>query len=442
MSTSKPWAHKGVALYPPSFAMVGQNQVFNALHQFRRSFRSGSSNDIAGFFIAFGDWGLGKTRLGYELIAEATGRVDQWLLNKNEYVIPPYHQSDTKPRVLEPALQDGILPLYIRYSSVCDDDLDGTTWVAHLAVEALRHTLRADPVTGGPTDLYEDIKAAMVAKGVNLAALSVVEDDTRPFAERLEDATRILRDSGLQHLWVIVDEVETPGDLNRGLREDAQAKVDDEYLLMVSEVIKHENWRNQHPDVNFLLLCSVGMRDQIHIGPNLRRASSVTIEPNQLTDVQSYVDHIKGSLLHPNAVEYPAGTLEGAFLLANRNFGWLNVIMSSVHAAYGRHLERGERRERVGATEETSQRADAHSTHIFNDRAVLPLLGNRRLEFQSNDVERLVYGQLPAPVGGASESGSHGKHGRGVARSRDRAGRGPAFAELFQVHIDERSASE
>ena len=116
MSISKPWAAKGVALYPPSFAMVGQNQVFNALHQFRRSFWSGSSNDIAGFFVAFGDWGLGKTRLGYELIAEATGRVDQWLLNKNEYVIPPYHQSDTKPRVLEPALQDGILPLYIRYS--------------------------------------------------------------------------------------------------------------------------------------------------------------------------------------------------------------------------------------------------------------------------------------------------------------------------------------
>ena len=88
MTITKPWAAKGVALYPPSFSMVGQNQVFNALHQFRRSFWDGATNDIAGFFIAFGDWGLGKTRLGYELIAEATGRADCWLLNKNEYVIP------------------------------------------------------------------------------------------------------------------------------------------------------------------------------------------------------------------------------------------------------------------------------------------------------------------------------------------------------------------
>ena len=436
MSTSKPWAHKGVALYPPSFAMVGQNQVFNALHQFRRSFRSGSSNDIAGFFIAFGDWGLGKTRLGYELIAEATGRVDQWLLNKNEYVIPPYHQSDTKPRVLEPALQDGILPLYIRYSSVCDDDLDGTTWVAHLAVEALRHTLLADPATGGPTDLYEDIKAAMMAKGVNLTALSVVGDDTRPFADRLEDAMRILRDSGLQHLWVIVDEVETPGDLNRGLREDAQAKVDDEYLLMVSEVIKHENWRNQHPDVNFLLLCSVGMRDQIHIGPNLRRASSVTIESNQLTDVQGYVDHIKDSLADPHTVKYPVGTLEGAFLSANRNFGWLNVMMASVHETHARHLERGEG---VSAWEllRDFAKTDAHAAHIFNDRAVLPLLGNVS-GVSKQDVERLVYGQLPAPVGGTAASALTESMADALL-AHEVADRGRAFAELFQVHIDERA---
>ena len=436
MSIFKPWAAKGVALYPPSFAMVGQNQVFNALHQFRRSFWSGSSNDIAGFFIAFGDWGLGKTRLGYELIAEATGRVDQWLLNKNEYVIPPYHQSDTKPRVLEPALQDGILPLYIRYSTVCDDALDATTWVARLVVEALRHTLLADPAAGGPEDLYEDLKAAMVAKGVDLTALSVVEDDTRPFADRLEDVKRILRDSGLDHLWVIVDEVETPGDLNRGLREDAKAKVDDEYLLMVSEVIKHENWRNQHPDVNFLLLCSFGMRDQIHIGPNLRRASSVTIEPNQLTDVQSYVDHIKGSVADPHTVKYPVGTLEGAFLSANRNFGWLNVMMASVHETHARHLERDES---VSAWEllRDFAKTDAHAAHIFNDRAVLPVLGNVS-GVSKQDVERLVYGQLPSPVGGVAASALTESMADALL-AHEVADRGHAFAELFQVHIDERA---
>lgn len=435
MTVSKPWAAKGVALYPPSFSMVGQNQVFNALHQFRRSFWDGAANDIAGFFVAFGDWGLGKTRLGYELIAEATGRVDRWLLNKNEYVIPPFHQPDRKPRVLEPALQDGILPLYIRYSTVCDDVLDAATWVARLAVEALRHTLHANPVAGGPRDLYADLNAAMVAKGVNLKTLSLVDDDTRSFEDRLGNAKKILRAAGLNHLWIIVDEVETPGDLKRGLREDTQTKVDDEYLLMVSEVIKHENWRNQHPDVNFLLLCSVGMRDQIHIGPNLRRASSVTIEPNQLTDVQSYVDHIKGSLADPHAVEYPVGTLEGAFLSANRNFGWLNVIMASIHETHARHLERGDGSSAWELLKDFAK-TDARATHIFNDGAVLPLLGTV-VGVPKQEVERLVYGQLPAPVSGAAEAALTESMADALL-AHEVAGRGHAFAELFQVHIDER----
>lgn len=436
MTVSKPWAAKGVALYPPSFSMVGQNQVFNALHQFRRSFWDGAANDIAGFFIAFGNWGVGKTRLGYELIGEATGRVDGWLLNKNEYVIPPFHLPGKKPRVLEPALQDGILPLYIRYSTVCDDGLDAPTWVARLTVEALRHTLHADPAAGGPRDLYEDLKAAMVAKGVKLKALSFIDDDTRSFEDRLGGAKKILRDVGLNHLWIIVDEVETPGDLKRGLREDMQTKVDEEYLLMVSEVIKHENWRNQHPDVNFLLLCSVGMRDQIHIGPILRRASSVTIEPNQLTDVQSYVDHIKGSLADPNAVEYPVGTLEGAFLSANRNFGWLNVIMASIHETHARHIERGDAPSAWELLRDFAK-TDARAKHIFNDDAVLPLLGTVT-GVPKQDVERLVYGQLPAPVGGAAKSALT----EGMADAllaHEVPGRGLAFAELFQVHIDERA---
>ncbi|MBN3840987.1 hypothetical protein [Burkholderia sp. Ac-20349] len=436
MTVSKPWAAKGVALYPPSFSMVGQNQVFNALHQFRRSFWDGAANDIAGFFVAFGDWGLGKTRLGYELIAEATGRVDRWLLNKNEYIIPPFHQSDKKPRVLEPALREGVLPLYIRYSTICDDALDAATWVARLSVEALRHTLHADPAAGGPRDLYEDLKAAMVAKGVNLKALSLLDDDTRSFEDRLTDAKKVLRDAGLNHLWIIVDEVETPGDLKRGLREDTQTRVDDEYLLMVSEVIKHENWRNLHPDVNFLLLCSVGMRDQIHIGPNLRRASSVTIEPNQLTDAQSYVDHIKDSLADPDSVEYPMGTLEGAFLSANRNFGWLNVIMASIHETHARHLERGDGSSAWELLKDFAK-TDARASHIFNDGAVLPLLGTVT-GVPKQEVERLVYGQLPAPVGGVAKSALT-KTMADALLAHEVAGRGHAFAELFQVHIDERA---
>lgn len=437
----KPWTAKGVALYPPNFRMVGQNQIFNALHKFRSLFWDGQSRDIAGFFVAFGDWGLGKTRLGHELIAEATGQIDEWLLNEHEYIAAPYNRKDTKARVLDPALKDGILPVYIRYSSVCDDALDASTWVARVSVEALRQTLDCDVRAGGVQELYTDITNALHAKGVAREQLATcVKAADREDSERLDAAMEILKARGIKHLWVIVDEVETPGDLKRGLREDTPTPIDEEFLLMVSEVIKHENWRSRHPDVNFLLLCSLGMRDQIQIGPNLRRASSVTIEPNQVTDVQRYVDHIKGSLADPDSVAYPAGTLEAAFLSANRNFGWLNVIMASIHETFARHRERGESIDSWGLIRDFA-RTDASAGHIFNDQAVMPLIGQVQ-GVPTEIVERLVYGQLPVGVGGASPSSISPVIADALLK-HEIAGRGKSFAELALVHIDaSRLASE
>ena len=89
----------------------------------------------------------------YEIIAEATGRVDEWLPNPNEHIIAPYHRSETKSRVLEPALKDGILPLYIRYSTVCDEDLDASTWVSRLITDAIKQLLKASPQAGGTAEL-------------------------------------------------------------------------------------------------------------------------------------------------------------------------------------------------------------------------------------------------------------------------------------------------
>lgn len=101
------WSNKGIALYPPHFAMVGQNRIFNAIYKFKESFRL---EELTGFFVVVGDWGLGKTRPGYELFAETVGHLDEWILNENEYTLP-----NTKGRILAPQLVEGILPLFIDY---------------------------------------------------------------------------------------------------------------------------------------------------------------------------------------------------------------------------------------------------------------------------------------------------------------------------------------
>ena len=69
-----PWSKNGIALYPPQYPIVGQNRIFNALHMFKRGFSS--EDELSGFFVLVGDWGLGKTRIGLELIAETAGHME------------------------------------------------------------------------------------------------------------------------------------------------------------------------------------------------------------------------------------------------------------------------------------------------------------------------------------------------------------------------------
>jgi hypothetical protein len=431
----KIWSRQGVALYPPEFCMVGQNKVFNALHQFRRQFWDGKSNDIAGFFVVIGDWGLGKTRLGYELVAETMNHIDRWILNPDEHILAPFHQPNVKARVLEPQFSDRVLPLYVRYWAVCQDgELEGENWVAKVSVDALQDLFRRPPATGVPARLYEDLANALHAKGVDLEALEKAVSGSEGYDDRLRSAMAVLRSAGIEHIWVVVDEVETPGDLKRGLPEDDRQRVDEEYLWMVAEVIKHEGWRNVHPYINFLLLCSKGMQQNIAIGPNMRRASIVPLEPNQVTDVHRYVAYLKAATSDPAALSYPKGTTEGAFLAANRNFGWFNVIMASIHESHQRHRARGESPEAWELLREFAQ-TEARAKHIFND-SVLAVIG--KVPGVPNEIiHRLVFGQLPMPVGGGT--GSVTEEMGKTLLAHQIPGRGAAFADLQQVHIDERT---
>ena len=290
MKTIKLWSNKGVALYPVDFPLVGQNAVFNGLFKFKQSFLGSQANDIAGFFALIGDWGLGKTRIGYELFAQTIDQMHHWLPNQDEFIVP----NGTDGRLLQPQLGDGVLPLYVRYGTVCDADLFAENWVAKTAATALAAVISTSSAPDVPPALVQDLRAALTARGVDLAALAAALEDSDDDA-RLRAAMDVLRPAGIHHLWVVVDEVETQGDLKKGLRDDETEGIAEDYLDMVSVVIKHENYRQAHPYVGFLVLCSAGMRDKIEIGPNRRRTDSVELEPNRIGDVHTYVSSLTGA---------------------------------------------------------------------------------------------------------------------------------------------------
>lgn len=425
MRQPKLWSNKGVALYPVDFPLVGQNAVFNGLHKFKQAFLANQANDITGFFALVGDWGLGKTRIGYELFAQSFGHVDSWLLNKDDYVVPGADNG----QLMQPQLADGVLPLYIRYDMVCDDGLFAENWVAHVALGALALVATESATADVPTALLQDLRAALHAKGVRMADLAAalaprdIEDD-----KRLEAAMSVLRAGGIRQLWVVIDEVETLADRKRGLRDEETDGIKEDYLDMVSIVIKHENYRLTHPTVNFLVLCSRGMRDKIDIGPNRRRTDLIELEPNRIGDVATYVDSLReraGEL--GQTVDYPPGTLEGAFIACNRNFGWFNVMMSSIHESFRQAKLQGQPRKAWQLLEEFA-RSETRARSIF-DLTVLDLLP-KQSQTEGDLVRQLAFGQLPI------DQQQIPAQQLSAARQVMLPGVGSAFSDLLVTHLD------
>ena len=126
-------------------------------------------------------------------------------------------------------------------------------------------------------------------------------------------------------------------------------------------------------------------------------------------------------------MDYPSGTLEGAFIACNRNFGWFNVMMSSIHESY--RLARADQRP-VTAWQliEEFARTEPRAKWIF-DTSVLDLL--RGVRGTSDDVvKRLIFGQLPIAVDGLDSAKAD------AAQLIQVPGMGPAFVELAEVHLD------
>ena len=413
---ANPWSKVGVAEYPPRYPMVGQNGIFNGLWKFKQGFSN--DEELSGFFAVVGDWGLGKTRLGYELIAETKGHIDEWVLNNAEYVVP-----NTNFRILEPQLQEGILPLFTDYKSVIDEELAVETWVPKLTCDALSFLWKRPKDLRVTPELLDDMAAVLKAKGVELSDLESAMERSTDWKNKLENVMDILRPKGIRHLWVIVDEVEMPGDMKKRPDYDPKDKIDIEDLELISVVIKEKRYREDHPYVNFLLLCSLGMSDTINIGPNRRRSELIILEPNQINDVIRYKELLEES---GETVDYPNGTLEGAFIATNRIFGWFNKMMSSIHSSWTHHKGIGKPLPVAWNLIEEYARAEARSNEIF-DLRILDTMPTTVKELQY----QMVFGQLPMEVGPDLTADQAEK-----LMSIEAPGVGAAFASLKQIHID------
>src|SRR5438046_1804729 len=104
---NNPWIKEGVSVLRQEtkdlLPIVGQRDLFTRLQQFCADCITESSPKLTGFFVLYGAWGVGKSRVGHEICLEALFDEVQWILD------------GTPGRVLQPGLTQGLLPIFVRY---------------------------------------------------------------------------------------------------------------------------------------------------------------------------------------------------------------------------------------------------------------------------------------------------------------------------------------
>jgi len=324
------WSPYGTSDFPLNQPMVGQKEFYNIFRSFTKTMKTAG---MATIFPLISKWGIGKSRIGFEIISESLGMEKGWIINDDG--------EQKKVRIYKPNFEDKVLPLYIRYSQMCHQDLIGDNWVAYGIYTALSYLSKeSDGSIQGK--IMECIQDALLPIGFDKEKLSgILElgsvnlDDLVINRDKLDKLTRsgieYIKKFNIENILIVCDELETAGEIAKyGIEKDKeiQSKIDGEAIQVITNAIKHEDPRKKYPEAAFLLLCSTVIGGSIQgIGALDRRTEMYEMIQNSFADILDFTEYISKNEFIP---EYPKGIIEAAYTIAGGNFGWFNVIMHDV----------------------------------------------------------------------------------------------------------------
>lgn len=325
------WALYGTSDFPLNQPMVGQKEFYDTFKGFTKTMKNVG---MATIFPLIAKWGIGKSRIGFEIVSEPLGMDKGWVITEDG--------EQKKVRIFKENFEDGVLPIYIRYSQMCYKDLMGDSWVGFGAYIALS-ILSKEPDNSIQGKIIKEIQNAFEPMGFDRETLKGILKVGEVTIEELlsldsqldvlvKEATEYLKKFGIDHLLVVCDELETAGEIAKyGIEkdEDEMRKVDGEATNVITSAIKHEDPKKKYPNVSYLLLCSTVIGDSIQdIGALNRRTEMCEMVQNSFADIVEFTYYLSKNNI--NSYNYPQGLIEAAYTIAGGNFGWFNVIMANV----------------------------------------------------------------------------------------------------------------
>ena len=341
------WAATGVSSYPLTHPIVGQGRFYEAFRHFIHLVDD-EAEKFAHVFAVIAQWGVGKSRLGYELIAQINGTSRGWWVRGDDGALVQanlFH--DDKDR-------DQYLGLYIRYSQVANDYNNVDNWFAYGLYKALQPLARGTFDGSIQGQIAKEAGDRLFVAGFDPKKLAAaLEASANHSDEKLyedpELATRLcqaayayLQSLGIKYVLVVLDELETAAEAATfGLDATDIKHLDGRAIKLMGKAIKEEDPRRKLPWLRYVALCSPAIGDELRdIQSTARRFELTELQSNAFSDVSDFVRTLgrEGRL----AETYPQGLVEAAYAMSAGNFGWFNVVMASIDERLRDKRVRGE----------------------------------------------------------------------------------------------------
>jgi hypothetical protein len=403
------WLGGGVSNYPVTHPIVGQGRFYDTFKQFIYTVDQ-DTDGFAHVFAIIAQWGIGKSRLAYELISQINGTSRGW------YVRDRQTGNLTQANLFggdRPS--DQYLGLYIRYSNVANEHHNIDNWFGYGLYKALR------PLATGQFD--NSIQAAITQEAYDrlltlgfdetrLAALLEIDqnhsdetlyEDPYLVTRLCQAAYDYLQEFGIQYILVALDELETVAETSTYGLEDRDIKhMDGRAIKLLSKAIKEEDPRRKLPWLRYVALCSPAIGDELReIQSTARRFELVHLSQNAFADVSDFVRILADE--NRLTESYLPGLVEAAYTMSGGNFGWFNVIMANIDARL--QILREQQK-----TDNISSKTPPTIVTIFDDliestarirEYILDQNAINELKIPRHQLtiaKELLYGQLPTPI--------------------------------------------
>lgn len=401
LATQHSWAATGVSDYPPRDPLVGQSRFFKRYSTFIRTVDSDADN-FAHVFALEGEWGRGKSRLGYELIAQINDCSRGWYVRNAQGQL-------AQQQLFDEARRDEYLALYIRYSQVATQYQNSDNWFGFGLYKALLPLATKHFDGSIQSRVAEQALNRLEPMGFDPALLAAALQASKSYSDEalyeepglvvglVQAAYAYLEKFGIKYVLVVLDELETVAEAaSFGLENDDAQRLDGQAIRLIGKAIKEEDPRRRLPWLRYVALCSPLLGQQLReIQSVERRVELVELEHSAFADVSDYVQQVKASGRLP--YDYPLGLVEAAYAMSGGNFGWFNVVMANVDAVLADFAAAGQPTPEIGALfDAVVDGSSRMAKHVLDREAVN---GIKTTDHGLRDVARsLLYGQLPQPL--------------------------------------------